>query len=218
MLEPERRLADLVAAGVQRPFDAVGPQGPGTAHDVEQVPASATVAPLTRVRVRQVAPQQKACDFVVEADAVVADADRRIATESARSPRQSGARGRRLARVLRQDAGERTLRGRQIVGAGWQYSVSGSPTSLSSASVRTPANCAGGRVADAAEGLVVVPKKVVGASVTRSCAARRVSAERRTTHRATSSTRSSRRSWRSWRPLGGGRAACNASDMPISTP
>jgi hypothetical protein len=49
-----------------------------------------------------------------------------------------------LQAVLRQDAGEQAALGvGQVSGAGWQYSITGSPISFRSASVRTPANCAG---------------------------------------------------------------------------
>ena len=57
--------------------------------------------------------------------------------------------------VIRQDCGS----GRKS-GAGWQYSMIGSPISLSSASVRIAANCAGrSRRGLRAEGFVVVPEK-----------------------------------------------------------
>ena len=59
-----------------RPLDAVGPQRPGAAHGVEQVPAAAFVLPFAGVGVDQVAPEQEARDLVVEAQAVVAATDR----------------------------------------------------------------------------------------------------------------------------------------------
>ncbi len=56
------------------PLDALRPQGVGQTHHVDQVPAGVAVLPLAGVGIEEVAVQEVAGDFVVEADAVVADA------------------------------------------------------------------------------------------------------------------------------------------------
>ena len=103
VLQLERRPAVLVL----RPLDALGPQRPGGAHDVEQVPAAALVLPLARVRVDQVAPEQVARDLVVEADRVVADADRAGLRQRALDLGGERVLGQALLEAgLRHDAGE----------------------------------------------------------------------------------------------------------------
>ena len=72
VFELERRPAIVVRG----PADAVGPQRIGAAHHVQQIPAAALVLPFAGVGVDQVAPEQEAGHLVVEADRVVAHADR----------------------------------------------------------------------------------------------------------------------------------------------
>ncbi len=69
-------LNDGLPSAWRRPDDAVRAQRVAAAQHVEQVPASAVVLPLAGIRIDQVAPEQEARHLVVEADAVVADADR----------------------------------------------------------------------------------------------------------------------------------------------
>src|SRR6185437_11806152 len=56
------------------PLDALGAQRVSRAHHVEDVPAAAAVLPFARIGVDQVAPEQEARHFVVEAYRVVAHA------------------------------------------------------------------------------------------------------------------------------------------------
>jgi hypothetical protein len=103
VLQPEAGLAVVVA----RPLDAVRTQRIGHAHHVEQVPAAAAVLPFARIRVDQVAPEQEARDFVVEADGVVADADRARLAEGGADLRGELVFGHPVFQaVLRRDAGD----------------------------------------------------------------------------------------------------------------
>ncbi len=115
VLQLEARLA-IVAGG---PHDAVRAQRMHHAHDVEQVPAAAVVLPLARVRIDQVAPEQVARDFVVEADRVVADADRVGLAECGLDLARELVLGHAVFEaVLRQDAGDqaRFRIGQKIIG------------------------------------------------------------------------------------------------------
>jgi len=62
------------AIGLGGPLYALGPQGVGHAHHVQQVPAATSVLPFAGIGVDQVAPEQEAGELVVEANGVVAHA------------------------------------------------------------------------------------------------------------------------------------------------
>jgi hypothetical protein len=158
MLQLEARAAVLML----RPFEALGAQRIGAAHDVEQVPAAAAVLPFTAIGVDEVAPEQVARHLVVETDGVVAHADR------ARQG-QHGLDGRRelmlghaaLQAVLRQDAGQQAaLRVGQVVGC--RLAVEHQRLAdLVELGIGAQAGELGGPVAarHTAEGLVVVPEE-----------------------------------------------------------
>jgi hypothetical protein len=132
-------------SSLPRPLDALGPQRVGAAHHVQQVPAAAAVLPLARVGVDQVAPEQVARDLVVEADAVVAHAHRAGRAQLLLDGRGKLVLGHALlpgtAAAGCRSAG--SSRGRAGVGRGLAVHITGAPISFRSASVRTPANCAG---------------------------------------------------------------------------
>jgi hypothetical protein len=141
--------------------DALGPQRPGAAHHVQQVPAAAAVLPFAGVGVDQVAPEQVARHLVVEADAVVAHADGAGRASSASMARRTGARARPAAGSAA--AGCRSAGSSR--GRAGSRARAGSTASPARRSRSGRHRCArrqtapAGRAAARAEGLVVVPEE-----------------------------------------------------------
>jgi len=160
MFEPEAGPAVVVA----RPRDAVRTERIGHAHDVEHVPAAAAVLPFARIRVHQVTPQQEARDLVVEADRVVADADRaRLGKRGADAGREFVLGHAVFQAVLRRDAGDQArLRIGQVVRRGPAVQHDRLADLVE---VGVGADCGelGGTIAPRfrAEGLVIVPEEGV---------------------------------------------------------
>jgi len=79
------------------------------AHHVQQIPAPAAVLPFARVGVHEVAPEQKAGDFVVKANAVVARANGARLRQLGMNARGKVMLGNAVAQaVLGDDAGNQT--------------------------------------------------------------------------------------------------------------
>ena len=97
------------AIDVGRPVDPVRSQGMGQTQGVDQIPARIAVAPLAGIGVVQIAIQQVAGDFVVEADAVVADPTGAGLTQNTEDAgRELGLDHTLALGELRRDAGEET--------------------------------------------------------------------------------------------------------------
>ena len=64
------------------PLDTVRAQRIDHAHHVQQIPAATFVLPLAGIRINEVAPEQKARDFVIKTDGVVTHTHRARLAES----------------------------------------------------------------------------------------------------------------------------------------
>ena len=96
-----------LAIGMRWPLNAIRAQRVGHAHHVQQVPPAAFVLPLARVRVSQVAPQQKTRYLVIESNAVVTHADGAGLGKRSLNLRRKGVFGHPVFKaMLRGDAGE----------------------------------------------------------------------------------------------------------------
>jgi hypothetical protein len=157
--------AGAAAVRALRPGDALRAQRPGGAHQVEDVPAAATVLPLAGVGVDQVAPEQEARDLVIEADGVVAHADGAGLGQQALDARGKGGLGLALGQAfLRRDAGDEAGVGVwQVVGGGLAIGHD-RLADFAQLGIGADGRKLGGSVAPhvGAKGLVVVPDEGVG--------------------------------------------------------
>ena len=136
----------------------------GIAGHIHDVPAAALVLPFARISaIDEVAPKQKACDFIVETYGVVADANGLIAARAASICAANWMFWQALLKApLRRDMRDQTrLWIWQVIVGGRQKNIDGLPISLRSASVRMAANCAGRSRRATAPKFVVMPKKTM---------------------------------------------------------
>jgi hypothetical protein len=97
-----------IAILAQRPAEAVRPQRIGRSGQVDQVEARISARPLALVGIDEVAPEQVARDFIVEAHAVVAErAGLRLAASASTRCGEIRARRDRAQSRLGADAGDR---------------------------------------------------------------------------------------------------------------
>ena len=143
-----------------RPFEALGADGGAQPHQIQYIPAAVAAAPLTLIGVPQVAIQQLAGEFVIEADVVVAaDAGAAAGELLVDAPDELGLRHPPRRRPLRRDAGDEAGAGvRQEVIGGAAVEGQGL-AGLVQFLVGAQAGELGGPVTPrvGAEGLVVIP-------------------------------------------------------------